>query len=69
MYKDTIFIISNYAAYTNLRAVASKHNKRDNIMQTFQNIHLYVEMWGELFSLIGILIVFLTRYFDKVGMR
>lgn len=38
-------------------------------MQTFQNIHLYVEMWGELFSLIGILIVFLTRYFDKVGMR
>ena len=38
-------------------------------MQTIQIIHFSVEMWGALFSLVGLLIVFLTRYFDKVGSR
>ena len=38
-------------------------------MQTIQYIHFSVEMWGALFSLVGVLIVFLTRYFDKVGSR
>ena len=38
-------------------------------MQTVQYIHFSVEMWGALFSFIGILIVYLTRYFDKVGSR
>jgi len=38
-------------------------------MQTIQYIHFAVEMWGALFSLVGILTVFLTRYFDKVGSR
>ena len=38
-------------------------------MQTVQNIHFSIEMWGALFSLVGLLIVFLTRYFDKVGSR
>ena len=38
-------------------------------MQTIQYIHFSIEMWGALFSLVGVLIVFLTRYFDKVGSR
>ena len=38
-------------------------------MQTIQYIHFSVEMWGVLFSFVGALIVFLTRYFDKVGSR
>ena len=38
-------------------------------MQTIQYIHFSVEVWGALFSLVGVLIVFLTRYFDKVGSR
>ena len=38
-------------------------------MQTIQYIHFSVEMWGALFSLVGMLIVFLTRYFDKAGSR
>lgn len=38
-------------------------------MQTIQYLHFSVEMWGALFSFVGILIVFLTRYFDKVGSR
>lgn len=38
-------------------------------MQTIQYIHFSVEMWGALFSLVGMLIVFLTRYFDKTGSR
>ena len=38
-------------------------------MQTIQYIHFSVEMWGALFSFVGILTVFLTRYFDNVGSR
>ena len=38
-------------------------------MQTIQYIHFSIEMWGALFSLVGALIVFLTRYFDKAGSR
>jgi sensor histidine kinase YesM len=38
-------------------------------MQTIQFIHFSVEMWGALFSFVGALIVFLTRYFDRVGSR
>lgn len=38
-------------------------------MQTIQYIHFSIEMWGALFSFVGMLIVFLTRYFDKAGSR
>ena len=38
-------------------------------MQTIQYIHFSIEMWGALFSLVGALIVFLTRYFDRAGSR
>ena len=38
-------------------------------METIQYIHFSVEMWGALFSLVGTLTVFLTRYFDRAGSR
>ena len=38
-------------------------------MRTVQYIHFSVEMWGALFSFVGLLIVFLTRFFDKAGSR
>ena len=38
-------------------------------MPTVQYIHFSVEMWGALFSLVCMLIVFLTRYFDRTGSR
>ena len=38
-------------------------------METIQYIHFSVEMWGALFSLVCVLIVFLTRYFDRAGSR
>ena len=34
-------------------------------MQPIRYIHFSVEMWGALFSVVGVLIVFLTRYLTK----